>query len=202
MTDRLLLFWSGALLIAGCGNDGGGSFVSETYSNLEHWLCHPSKADVDNVCARDLDATVVNADGSTSAKPFVEAADPEIDCFHVYPTASFDASGNSDLVPGDEEIFVARNQVARFGRVCRVFAPVYRQATLQVLLGLISRDEVEDDLAYNDVLDSFRHYMANENDGRGVSSSGILRGLPICNASSKKSSKPTPTSTTKWSQPI
>ncbi len=177
MTHRFLLFWCGALVVAGCGGDGGaatgtggtgGSFVSETYSNLEHWLCHPSQADVDNVCVRDLDATVVNADGSTSAEPFVEAADPEIDCFYVYPTASFDASGNSDLLPGEEEIFVARNQLARFGQACRIFAPVYRQVTLQVLLGIVSRDEVEDDLAYSDVLDSFRHYMANENDGRGV----------------------------------
>lgn len=174
MTRGFLLFLGGALLFAGCGGDGagtggtGGSFVSETYSNLANWLCHPSQTDADNVCVRDLDATVVNADGSTNADPFVAATDPEIDCFYVYPTASFDASGNSDLVPNDEEIFIVRNQLARFGQACRIFAPVYRQVTLQVLLGIRPREEVEEGLAYGDVLDSFRHYMANENDGRGV----------------------------------
>lgn len=177
MTHRFFLFWSGVLLMVGCGNDGGaavgtggagGSFVSETYSNLENWLCQPDQADADNVCVRDLDVTIVNADGSTSAEPFVAAADPKVDCFYVYPTASFDASGNSDLLPGQEEIFVARNQLARFGQACRIFAPIYRQVTLQVLLGVVPREEVEDDLAYNDVLDSFQHYLANENDGRGI----------------------------------
>lgn len=172
MVHWVLFLLIGPFLAAGCGNDGGlgsgGGFESETYANLDHWLCHPSKDDADNVCVRDLDATVVNADGSTSEEPFAEATEPAIDCFYVYPTASFDASGNSDLSPGNEEIFTVRNQAARYSRACRVFAPVYRQVTLQVLLGLVSGDEVEPDRAYGDVLDSFRHYMANDNDGRGV----------------------------------
>lgn len=113
----------------------------------------------------NLDATIVNADGTTQIEPHEVAQDPAIDCFYVYPTVSFDAGGNSDLIPGGEEIFTTLNQAARYNEVCRVFAPVYRQTTVPSIFDKsLTRDS---ELAYADVLDAFREYIAHHNAGRG-----------------------------------
>ena len=56
-----------------------------------------------------------------------------IDCFYVYPTVSLDKGGNSDMEPGPEENGVVRVQLARFASQCRLYAPMYRQATLTAL---------------------------------------------------------------------
>ena len=142
-------------------------YESALYAGLDNWLCHPGLAEEDDLCMRNLDATIVNTDGSTEADPHQVAEEPEFDCFYVYPTVSIDSAGNSDLVPNDEERFVISNQAARFTAACRVFAPIYRQGTLTALLGL-GDFERDAELAYGDVLDAFGAYMANANDGRGV----------------------------------
>jgi hypothetical protein len=51
-------------------------FVSTLYSGGDNWLCHPALTDTDNVCASNLDATLVFADGSTEIEPHNRAADP------------------------------------------------------------------------------------------------------------------------------
>ena len=141
-------------------------YQSEVYQSLDPWLCHPDQEAEANVCLQDLDATFVTADGTATVVPHMPSSDPPIDCFYVYPTASFDSGGNSDLEANEEEIFIALNQIARFNSVCRVFAPIHRQITLSVLFN----DQYVGDreLAYGDVADAFKHYIANENDGRGV----------------------------------
>jgi hypothetical protein len=143
-------------------------YVSATYADPAHWLCRP---DEDDICDDGLDATVVRANGSTSPQRFRAARRPKIDCFYVYPTISLDPGGNSDFVPGeDEELFVVRQQAARFGSVCRVFAPIYRQVTLTALLASMNGTPIPTDsaLADADLLDAWKHYVANDNDGRGV----------------------------------
>ena len=140
-------------------------FVSAVYTQGSNWLCHPALADADNVCASNLDATLVFADGSSEIEPHTRAANPEVDCFYVYPTVSGDPGTNADLEQGAEEIFTTLNQAARYSRFCRVFAPVYRQVTLAAIVaGTFSEGGA---VAYADVLDSFKHYMANDNNGRG-----------------------------------
>lgn len=143
-------------------------YVSATYADPATWLCRP---DLDDVCDHDLDATVVRAKGRTRVQRFRAARRPKIDCFYVYPTISLDETGNSDFVPGEgEELYVVRQQAARLGRVCRVFAPVYRQVTLTALLANLggSPIPVDSDLADADLLDAWKHYVANDNQGRGV----------------------------------
>lgn len=159
---------------------------SEVYADPAHWLCRPGD---DGPCSRDLDATSVEADGSTSVERFEPVEDADLDCFYVYPTISRDDALNSDLEPAeDEEILVVRHQAARLGEVCRVFAPVYRQVTLTSLVSRISGQEPppgdpEDagEIAYADVLDAFRHYMANDNGGRGVVLIGHSQGAGVLN---------------------
>jgi hypothetical protein len=144
-------------------------YHSEIYDSPGNWLCIPDKTN--DPCHGDLDTTVVAADGTKTIEPHEPASDPPIDCFYVYPTISGDQSMNSDLVPGPEEKTTARNQVARLNSDCRIFAPMYRQVTLAVITGGPGSggDRAQAGaIAYADVLDAWRWYMANENDGRGV----------------------------------
>ncbi len=163
-----------AALLAACGSDDGGSaplaqqpygeYVSAQYAGGGNWLCHPL-ADRD-YCLDDLSATVVYANGSIEVEPHHPATDPAIDCFYVYPTWSLDNAGNSDLdASEDEEGFVVKNQAARLNAVCRVFAPVYRQVTIPALFDPSLGGDSE--LAQSDVVDAFKHYIANDNRGRG-----------------------------------
>lgn len=139
-------------------------YQSEIYADADKWLCHDQLADSENVCASNLDTTVVHIDGSTEIERHVRASDPEVDCFYVYPTVSGDEGGNSDLDDGEEERFTTLNQAARYSSVCRVFAPVYRQTTIASIFSGAPGDSA---LAYGDVEDAFKHYIANHNNGRG-----------------------------------
>jgi len=142
---------------------------SELYTDDASWLCRPEKAD--DVCARDLDATVVHTDGSVEIERHEPAVDPAVDCFYVYPTVSTDPGPNTDMEPAEaEEVFVTYNQAARLTATCRVFAPVYRQLPLSAIGGgdTDAPSGVDPrEVAYGDVLDAFRHYVANDSDGRG-----------------------------------
>jgi len=142
-------------------------FVSDTYSDVGNWLCHPSLADADNVCAGNLDSTTVFADGSSEIETYAREPNPKVDCFYVYPTTSGDPSLNSDLEEGPEEIFTTLNQAARYSRFCRVFVAVYRQVTVSGIFANAAHQAAGFDTAYADVLESFKYYMANDNRGRG-----------------------------------
>jgi hypothetical protein len=112
----------------------------------------------------------------------VPARRPRVDCFYVYPTISTDQTGNSDLVPGaDQELFVVRQQAARLGVECAVYAPVYRQITLTALLSILGGNPIPFDaqLAYDTVLDAWKHYVANDNAGRGVILIGHSQGAGL-----------------------
>lgn len=137
------------------------------YARPDAWLCRPGREDF---CAVDLDTTVVMADGSTTIEPWAADPDAPIDCFYVYPTVSTDETPNSDLNPGPGEIGVVRSQFARFGEVCKTYAPLYRQITLTALRSRMAGQEVESDreMAYNDVKAAWRYYLENDNRGRGV----------------------------------
>ncbi len=112
-------------------------YTSEQYEGQQNWLCHPNMADAKyNVCASDIAASIVFADGTTQLEPSPEAIDAPVDCFYVYPTVSSDAGGNSNLV-ADNEIRTTIIQAARYRSVCKLYAPLYRQVTVA---GLSSSD--------------------------------------------------------------
>jgi len=153
------------------------------YSKPESWLCRPGMAN--DMCHVDLATTVIAADGTLTREAFTPNPNAPIDCFYVYPTVSYDQSGNSDMTPGPEERSVVRIQFARFGSVCRLFAPMYRQATLTALRAAAAGKPipVDRELADSDVLDAWNYYLKNDNNGRGVvlvghsQGSGVLIGL-------------------------
>jgi hypothetical protein len=128
------------------------------------WLCRPGLPR--NPCERGLDATVV--DGDRQVVPFTPAAAPQVDCFYVYPTVSRATAVNAPAAVDEAMVATARAQVARFGEVCRVFAPVYRQITLSAIFTGHYEDTGPRAMAERDVELAWQDYLANDNDGRGV----------------------------------
>lgn len=138
------------------------------YARPETWLCRPGRLDA---CTNaSLSATIVSEDGSVRQEPFKAAANPPVDCFYVYPTVSTQPTPNSDMRVTAAEQSVVTAQFARFGATCRLFAPMYRQVTLSALRAAMTGKPNPGDgaLAYNDVRDAWRRYLAHDNNGRGV----------------------------------
>ena len=57
-------------------------------------------------------------------------------------------------------------QAARFTAACNVYEPVYRAMTVSGWSAPPDKQDAALDLAYRDVHDAFKHYMANFNQGR------------------------------------
>jgi hypothetical protein len=132
------------------------------YRDAKSWLCRPGLHG-DDACDVDLTTTVIGADGKLTRETWTADANPPVDCFYVYPTVSTDPTPNSDMIPDAAELNVIRQQFARFGSVCRRYAPIYRQITLAGLRGGVSLDH---GLQYDDVRDAWRSYLENDNHGR------------------------------------
>lgn len=148
------------------------------YSKAESWLCRPGGQ---GACAADLTTTVVASNGKLTREKWAPNPKAPIDCFYVYPTVSNDATPNSDMSAGPEEMAVIRAQFARFGSQCRAFAPLYRQVTLAALrAGIAGRPmSVDRALSYNDVADAWKYYLEHDNQGRGVVLIGHSQGAGV-----------------------
>ena len=175
------LFITLALLTAGmsaAANDVAGGHAAVDYDDNDNWLCRP---DHPRACASDQTATVVAADGTLSREAFRADPNAPVDCFYVYPTVSLDTTPNSDTEAGPEELGVINGQFARFGSVCRTFAPLYRQVTLPALRAGMSGQAmaVDRDKGYQDVLAAWNHYLEHDNQGRGVVLIGHSQGAGV-----------------------
>ena len=129
------------------------------------WLCRPGTAD--DPCTPALTTTRVSfTRGTVGVTRATVAARTPIDCFYVYPTVSDQKTPNADLTIDPQERSIAEYQAAQFSRVCRVYAPMYRQLTLANIGGAATR--AQQALAYGDVLQAWRTYLRRYNHGRGV----------------------------------
>jgi hypothetical protein len=135
------------------------------YSKPANWLCLPGRYDV---CSTPLATTALNPNGYGSTGRSTVAKDPPLDCFYVYPTVSRDQGLNSDLHTGGEEQAAAQAQFARFASVCKTYAPIYRQMTLAAVTVAATGGDVSGPakLAYADVANAWRTYLAKDNKGR------------------------------------
>jgi DUF3089 family protein len=98
------------------------------------WLCGPGVKD--DPCRPKLSTTVyrgwdVFVDRNTAG----HARDRGVDCFYVYPTVSDQPGPNANKRVDPELRSIALYEAAWFSQQCRVYAPVYRQATVPSLQG-------------------------------------------------------------------
>jgi Protein of unknown function (DUF3089) len=150
----------------------------DPYARPESWLCRPGGSDL---CAAPAVATVIQSDGSRANRVFKPNPSAPIDCFYVYPTVSEDPAGNSGMTSGPGEQRAVAQQFAAFASVCRPFVPVYRQVTITGIEAVLRHEPLPVDfkLPYEDVRAAWRHYLAHDNEGRGVVLIGDSQGARI-----------------------
>jgi pimeloyl-ACP methyl ester carboxylesterase len=129
------------------------------------WLCGPGVAN--DPCRPSLSTTLyrgwdVRAGRSTPKR----ARDRGVACFYVYPTVSNQQTRLATKRVDPEIRSIALYQAARFSQVCRVYAPVYRQATVPALqAGTTTRLDYL--TAYGDVEDAFDAFLRRIGRHRG-----------------------------------
>lgn len=161
----LLVVLALGLAVPAAAQAPAGAPAPVDYANEASWLCLPGRVDACSAPQPVADLTPTGYGPVTQSAP---AADPTVDCFYVYPTLSRDSTLNSDMNPGPEEQAAAAVQLARFGVVCKTYAPLYRQATLASLAAMARGTDVAPVMAraYGDVVAAWRHYMQHYNHGR------------------------------------
>jgi hypothetical protein len=143
------------------------------YGDAKNWLCRPggtANPGGPDACASDMTTTVITADGKLTRETWTADDNAPIDCFYVYPTVSTDKTPYSDMNADPAELNVVRQQFARFGSKCRVYAPLYRQVTITALMRGLSSGTLtplDRGTGYDDVKNAWNHYLANDNKGRG-----------------------------------
>jgi hypothetical protein len=93
---------------------------------------------------------------------------PPADCFYVYPTVSDQPGPQATHVVDDVLRSIATYQAGPFSGACRVYAPVYRQITIQGLLRPETVTPAMREQAYADVREAWRAYLRRHGRGRGV----------------------------------
>jgi hypothetical protein len=146
------------------------------------WLCTPGQHP--DPCAPNLSTTVY--DGPLTTPLHVGHPQPQhsppIDCFYVYPTVSDETTGNSDLKIQDTESSIALYQVSRYSQYCKVYAPMYRQVTLQgagIAGSGAATPKADPTLGVKDVTAAFKDYLAHDNHGRGFVFIGHSQGSAV-----------------------
>jgi pimeloyl-ACP methyl ester carboxylesterase len=129
------------------------------------WLCGPGVAG--DPCRPSLSTTLYRgwAEPIGSTSP-TRARDRGVACFYVYPTVSDQRRRLATKAVDPEVRSIALYQAARFSQLCRVYAPVYRQATVPALQGgTTTRGDYL--TAYGDVEDAFEAFLRRIGRRRG-----------------------------------
>jgi DUF3089 family protein len=131
------------------------------YGDQALWLCKAGSP-LDE-CAANLDSTEILPDAGMVTVAHTRADAPAFDCFYVYPTISLNRDGNlTDFSDISIELDPLLSQAARFTRICKVYAPLYRQQS-GAATGGFSGDPA---VALQDVRDALAYYLAHLNGGR------------------------------------
>lgn len=126
------------------------------YRDARYWAALPDKRD-------GADATPIGMRN--------RQADAAVDVFYIHPTTYFSRAGwnqpldDEDANRGTE--FALRAQASAFNEVGRIYAPRYRQMTLNGYLSASDSDRDKAlDLAYRDVRAAFDDFLSQRSHGR------------------------------------
>jgi hypothetical protein len=135
------------------------------YAQGSAWLCLPGRSE--DPCGTPLPTAALIPNGYGPVGRSSIAARPPVDCFYVYPTVSQDRTPNSDLVVNEERA-AASLQFARFAEQCRTFAPIYRSVTSAGLVPALMGQDMTAvfNVAYEDLRNAWRQFLASRNNGR------------------------------------
>ena len=129
------------------------------------WLCGPGVAH--DPCRPSLSTTSYRGwDTRAGRSTPKRARDQGVACFYVYPTVSNQQSRLATKRIDPELRSIALYQAARYSRLCRIYAPVYRQATVPALqAGTTTRRDYL--TAYGDVERAFDAFLRRIGGHRG-----------------------------------
>lgn len=160
------------------------------YAKAESWVCRPGAEDI---CTTGLDALATGADGKSTVEHFEAAKNPAIDCFYVYPTVSLEQTPLSDMTDSPEIQRTVKAQVGRLSSRCRVYAPIYRQATMFALRqSMTGAGTMDFKTPMQDVEAAWDYYLKHDNKGRGVVLVGHSQGTILLQQLIAKSIDGTP----------
>jgi hypothetical protein len=151
--------------LAGLGAAAVALCVPSSAPAATRWLCGPGVAD--DPCRPSLSTATYRGwaelTGTVTPK---RDRDRGVDCFYVYPTVSDQQTRLATKRVDPELRSIALYQAARFSQACRVYAPVYRQATVPALQGAqtTKRDYLT---AYGDVEEAFDAFLRRIGPRRG-----------------------------------
>lgn len=139
------------------------------YAQTQSWAAYPGRS----THAEDTPEGVERGD---------ERERERVDVFFIHPTTylTFSISNARYDEPGPTrwriDNGVLRFQASVFNGCCRIFAPLYRQASLPGIMSTEPAGFATAALAYSDVLRAFDYYLAHENHGRPFIIAGHSQG--------------------------
>ena len=140
------------------------------YSDLKYWAASPHKTDASDQIPLFL---------KDEKREFLA------DVFFIHPTiydndsdtASWNAWLNDEKVNTETDNTTILLQASVFNGSCRVFAPRYRQANMEVFYKMGTPKATDAfDLAYSDVKAAFLYFLKNENNNRPIVIAGHSQG--------------------------
>jgi len=143
------------------------------------WLCRPGK-EKHNPCRGGQSTALISPCGDLIGhKDSKGPKHRKIDCFYVYPTVSDQPTENANLHIDPEERSIVLYQASRYSPLCRVYAPMYRQITLEGISDPSNISPHAEEVAYKSALRAWKTYLHKYNGGRGVVLIGHSQGTLI-----------------------
>jgi pimeloyl-ACP methyl ester carboxylesterase len=139
--------------------------VADAAPAATKWLCGPGVAH--DPCRPVLSTTTYKGWAERTGRfTATRAGDRGVACFYIYPTVSDQETRLATKRVDPEIRSIALYQAARYSQLCRVYTPVYRQATVPALNS--GRTTKGDYLkAYGDVEEAFDAFLRRIGERRG-----------------------------------
>lgn len=114
-----------------------------------------------------------------------EEGDKAADVFMIGPTMDFGEAGNFNMSLEDQSHLTSylgemQREKGLFEDSCNLYAPYYRQATLEVFALEEEAQQPFLDFAYEDVRAAFLHYLDQHNNGKPIILMGFSQGGYMC----------------------